>query len=112
MNLFDRISRYPRSSPYEKVLATTMLLAFVGIAGLILLDLHGILKIIVVLCLIVGYLVNTGAFFVHTWDRNRAIQRMHQAPNASFWLRVLTIVLWLGVLPFACLWVYHRLHLH
>jgi len=101
---------YPRSSPYEKVLAAGTLLLFLGLGGLAFLDLHGNLRIIASFSLALGSLVNTCAFFVHVWDKNRAIRRVKQNPDGVLWLRILVVVLWIGILPLACLWAYKYIH--
>ena len=88
---------YPRSSPQEKVLAVGTLLLFLGLGGLAFSDLHGILRIISGFCLVLGYFLNTGAFFMRAWDKNSAIRRVKQNPNGVLWLRILAVGLWLGI---------------
>jgi len=101
---------YPRSSPYEKVLAAGTLLLFLDLGGLAFLDLHGILRIIAGFCLVLGYLLNTGAFFARVWDKNRAIRRVKQNADGVLWLRILAVALWIGILPLVCLWAYKHIH--
>ena len=110
MSIIDRYRSYPRSSPREKAFAAGILLAFVGLGGIVFLNLHGILRIITGFCLVIGVVVHNVAFFVGVWDRNPVIRKVTQSPDGVLWLRIVATLLWLGVLPFACLWVYHRVH--
>ena len=101
---------YPRSSPFEKVFAAGILLTVLGLGGLVLFDLHGLLRIIAGFFLVFGFLLYNVAYFVNALNTSRARRRVMQNPDAVLWLRILAVILWLGVLPFACLWVYHHVH--
>lgn len=99
-----------RSSPREKAFAIGILLAFFGLIAILILDSrsthHPIARDVAAFCLGIAALLYKTTFFVGTWDNSRVIGRIHQSPNGIFWMRLVAITLWLGVLPFACLWVY------
>jgi uncharacterized membrane protein YsdA (DUF1294 family) len=101
---------YPRSSAQERVFAVGTLLLFLGLGGLAFFDLHGALRTISGFCLVLGFVLHTGAFFVRVWDRSRAIRRVKQNPDGVLWLRILVIGLWLGILPLVSLWAYQHVH--
>jgi hypothetical protein len=100
---------YPPSSTKEKVFGAGTLLLFSGIVGTAFLDLHGIPRTISVFCLVVGCVLHT-AGFIALVPRENPVSAANQSPDGAFWLRLLVIALWLGVLPFVGLWVYHRIH--
>jgi hypothetical protein len=103
---------YPRSSPYEKVLASGLLLGFVGVGGLVFLGLHGISRLILVLSMMIGFVMSQYAFFALARNRSRALHRIQQSSDAKLWMGIATIFLWLLVLPLVVLWVYHKIHFH
>jgi hypothetical protein len=108
---------YRRSSPREKAFAVGILLSFAGLGGIFLLDglqstsnLHWVFRFVAGCSLVLGFLLHQGAFFVGVWDRNRVIRRVTASSDGLFWLQILAVILWLGFLPLAYLWVYHYLH--
>lgn len=103
-------SMYARGSVREKVFLVGTILALLSLGPLAFLDLHGILRIIAACCLILGWLMHTCAFFADTWDGNSLIRRIKRRRGGLRWLRIVTAILWIGILPIACLWAY--LHIH
>jgi hypothetical protein len=103
---------YPPSSRYEKVLATGILLTLFGLSGLGFVHPNGTFKLISGLSLVIGFLLSNCAFFVHVWDKSTIIRRIHRSPDSPLWLGITVVFLWLVVLPFAILWVYHQLPSH
>jgi hypothetical protein len=99
-----------RNSLREKVLIAGTFLAFVGVGGLAFSSQHGIPRIAASCCLIVGYLLNCGAFVTGAWDRSQVIQSVKRSPIGMVWIRILLIVMWLGILPFVLLRLYDYLH--
>jgi len=105
---------YPRSSLREKRLVAAWLVFLGGFGGLIVLDnhpspshIHGILRTIAACGLLFGWLTGHAMLFVRRWDRNPGIRAIHRNRDGLLWLRITAVVLWVGVLPLACLWVYH-----
>jgi len=99
--------------PSEKPVAIGFLLFFLGLPGVIFLDPqtthHPTLRFIACCLFLVGWLWWHAVWFVQRWNRNPLAQKAHRSPNGFWWMRIVAIVLWLGVLPFAFLWVYHYL---
>jgi hypothetical protein len=97
----------------DKVFFVGTLMALVGLVAIVFMDvvgLHGVPRIAVVSFFFVGMVLHTGTFFVSTWDRNGFIRSATGSPTGMFWLRILAIFLWLGILPLIFLWLYHYLH--
>jgi hypothetical protein len=95
--------------------AVKTLAGFFGLAGVLFFDalretwklyLPGILRTFLAACLVVGSLVSSVAF-VMLYGPFRIVNRN---PSRVFWMRLVAVILWLVVLPFACLWVYDYLH--
>lgn len=104
---------YPGSSRRKKVLVVGTLLVLIVFPGVVFLDPqtspHHLLRIAAGCCFVVGWLLNTGTFFVGAWDGNRLMRSVHNSPDGVLWLRVLAVIRWLGVFPLAALWVYKYL---
>lgn len=91
------------------------LVGFLGLLGVIFFDglketwkvyLPSFARTFLATCLVVGFLVHNVSFFMLRSARNRVVRTAAQSPNTFFWMRLVAVILWLGVLPFACLWVY------
>jgi hypothetical protein len=104
---------YAGSSRREKILVLGTLLVLIGFPGVLFLDPqtspHHLLRIAAGCCFAVGGLLNTAAFLVGAWDRNRLMRRVHNSRKGVLWLRLLAVTLWLGVFPLAALWAYKYL---
>jgi hypothetical protein len=103
---------YPLIRPSEKPLALGVLLVLIGLPGLLLLDAkqHPSLRFAAGCFFVVGWLVFHCSTFARRWDDNLLIRRVHGSPDGVLWLRIAAVVLWLGILPVAILWVYQYLH--
>ena len=108
------LSMYIRSSTWRKLFAAGGLLFFIGLVVVIVLDPqtthYPVLRAVLALFMVVGFILLITGNFVLLYDRNIFTQRIIRSPAGFFWMCVVTMVLWLGVLPFVCLWVYHQLH--
>ena len=100
-----------RSSIREKTFFFGILLTLAGLTGLAIPNLSGIFRIAAGFCLALGVLLYKGAFFVGAWDHG-PIGRLQKTPDGYFWLRIVAVVLWLGVVPLTFLWLYDHLHRH
>jgi hypothetical protein len=100
-----------RNSQWSRLFEFGILLA---VAGLIFLTLrttnHPIVQAIAASSLLIGIVLSHLANYVLLVDRSAHVQGLRQKATWFFWTRVLTIVLWLGAIPLAFLWVYDRLH--
>jgi hypothetical protein len=96
--------------PSEKSLAFGFLLISLGISGVFFLDAettqHKVLRFISCFFFLVGLLWFHGALFVR-WSRSRLPPSVQNNQGSAMWVRILVVVLWLGILPFAFLWIYH-----
>lgn len=95
----------------SSVFAIGTFLALAGLAGF-LIGLRGVFRTASGILLVVGGLMHYGAYFPLAWDQNTAVRRINGSRNGRLWLRILAAVLWLAVLPIACLWVYNYLNQH
>jgi len=105
---------YPKSSPLEKWIGAGALLLFIALAGDIGLDPqtthHPILRNLASCCLIGGFLLFHGALY-KLWDRKwKPIRWVKRSPDGVLWLRILAVILWLALLPFAILRAYDYIH--
>lgn len=108
-----------RSSPREKAFVTGSFLGFLGLLGVVVFDmlrdawkvnLPGGLRTFLATCLVVGFLVHIAAFLAPRNQTTSAVAAIENSRMGRFWILPLVILLWLGVLPFACLWVYDQVH--
>jgi hypothetical protein len=99
-----------RASLREKAFVVGAVLLFAGLAGVLVAGPHQTLIAASRYCLIFGWIVSTCAYFVRVWDRNPAIRRIKKDRQGVSWLGILAILLWVIVLPVACLWVYGYIH--
>jgi hypothetical protein len=104
---------YLRNSTWSKMFAVAGLLFFIGLVAVIVLDPqtthYPVLRAVLALFMVVGFILMITGNFVLLYDRNIFTQRIIRSPAGFFWMRIFAVILWLGVLPFACLWVYHYL---
>jgi len=101
---------YLRNSQWSRLFEFGILLAAAGLIFLILRTTnHPILRAIAVSSLLIGLVLSHVARYVPLVDRSAHVQRVRQNATWFFWARVLTVVLWLGVIPLVFLWVYDRL---
>jgi len=98
-----------RSSPREKAFYVGLLLAFLGLVALVFPNLPGFLRVAAGCCLVVGFLLYKGAFFVL---HSGPIGILRKTPQGAVWLRTVALILWIGILPILWLWVYDRIHRH
>ena len=47
--------------------------------------------------------------FVLLYDRGIFAQKIIRSPAGLLWMRIFAVILWLGVLPLVCFWVYDYL---
>lgn len=108
-----------RSSPREKTFAIGTFVGFFGLLGVVVFDmlrdawkvhLPGSLRTFLAICLVLGYLVHIAAFLALRNQTTGVVAAVENSQVGRFWIRLLVILLWLGVLPLACLWVYDQLH--
>jgi len=90
-----------------------ILMTFVGMLGAAGLDgrftRYPSLRTISVLVMLVGAVIYHGVFYSWSFRRARVPEAVPRNSPSTFWLRLVTTILWLGVLPLVCLWVYHQL---
>ena len=101
---------YLRNSTWRNVFAVAGLSYVVGLAGSLVLDHYPVLHALFALFAVAGFIVFHAAFFVLHYDRSIVTHRIVRSEAGLFWMRIFAVLLWLGVLPFVCLWVYDRLH--
>jgi hypothetical protein len=105
---------YLRNSTWRKLFAAGGLLFFIGLVAVMVLDPQAthypVLRAVLALFMVVGFILMFTGNSVLLYDRNIFIQRITRSPVGFFWMRILVVILWLGVLPFVCLWVYDRVH--
>jgi hypothetical protein len=95
---------YPRSSTLEKSFASGTIVLFLGLAGIALAGEHPSMRTVAFSCVLFGGVVSNCAWFVGAWDRNPLIMKLQQGQQRT-WLVLAAIVLWIGFLPLAYLWV-------
>ncbi len=99
-----------RSSTYQKLALFGLLLvvcAFIG--NSFLSETQSFLGIVVLVCVFAGYLLFRGSLTEDQLRYSRTIEAMRPNPEGAYWLRIAAVVLFLGVLPIVCLWVYHSI---
>lgn len=105
---------YPKSTPLEKLIGIGALLLFVGLGGVVVMDpqttKYPTLRITAGCSFILGFLLFHGALYT-LWDRKRRpIRREKSNSDEVLWIRILAVILWLTILPFAILRVYDYVH--
>jgi hypothetical protein len=102
---------YLRNSQWSRIFEFGILLA---VAGLIFLSLrttsHPIAQAIAGSSLLIGLILSRLANYVLLVDRNVHVQGLRHNATWFVWIRVLTVVLWLGAIPLVFLWIFDRLH--
>ena len=107
-----------QTSPLEMTFAVGTFVGFFGLVGVLFFDalretwklyLPATLRTFLATCLVVGFLLHS-VTFVMLCGTNRVVRSVKANPDGGFWMRIVAVILWLGVLPFACLWFYDYLH--
>jgi len=89
------------------------LLSFIGLVAVIVLDPqtthYPVLRAVLALLMIVGFILMITGNFVLLYDRGIFAQKIIRSPAGLLWMRIFAVILWLGVLPLVCFWVYDYL---
>jgi hypothetical protein len=105
---------YLRNSTWRNLFVAGGLLFFIGLVAVIALDPRAthypVLRAVLAFFMVVGFILMVFGNFVLIYDRGIFAQRVIRSPAGFFWMRIFAVILWLGVLPFVCLWVYGQLH--
>lgn len=72
-------------------------------------NIHGRIHTVLIGVVLAGVVVLRVSYPTHLWDRNRWIRSVNASSDGAFWLWIVAIVLFLGVLPLVCLWAYHAI---
>ena len=98
-----------RSSPRDKRILCGVLLGLIGLCVLAIPNISGIVRVVAACCMATGSILSLPFSDTRLRMPNR---RSETAPNSNFWLRIVGVVLWLGVVPLAFLWLYVQLRGH
>jgi hypothetical protein len=106
-----------RSSRLELTFRIAFIVGIFGLGGVLTLEilkstLHvnvpKSLQVFVAICAVGGFLLERVAFFVLSVSTSQALAA-RLGPDGLLWARILTVLLWVCVLPLVCLWAYHQI---